>query len=115
MGIFLGGDEMSGFIIWAVAGIVIIGFGVFSFCSRKPVGFWANARLFEVSDCKKYNGAMGKLFCVYGIVFIVLGLPLLVGQGSPLVMFPVIGVMIETIVAMAVYTLVIEEKYRKKQ
>ena len=44
-----------------------------------------------------------------------LGLPLLEGQGSPLVMFSVIGVMIETIVAMAVYTLVIEEKYRKKQ
>ena len=39
--------------------------------------------MFEVKDRKKYNAAVGKLFSVFGIVFILLGLPLLAGQNSP--------------------------------
>lgn len=106
---------MLAFIIWAAVGVIILGIGIFSFFSKKPVGFWANAEMFDVEDYQKYNYAVGKLFCVYGIAFIVLGLPLLGGQNSSLVIISVLGVMVETILLMVIYTLGIERKYRKKK
>ena len=48
----------------------------------------------------------------YGIIFVVLGMPLLSGQNSPYILLSVLGVMTETIVTMAIYTLVIEKKYK---
>ena len=41
-----------------------------------PFGFWANADTAPVSNVAAYNRALGKLFTVAGIVFILLGLPL---------------------------------------
>ena len=102
-----------GFLIWAILGCCFIGLGVFSFFSKKPVGFWANSKKFEVNDIRRYNRAMGKLWCAFGIVFTVLGIPLLEGQDSPLILFSVMGLMWEVIVTMVVYTQIIEKKYRK--
>ena len=85
-----------------------------SFFSQKPMGFWANAQMFEVTDRKKYNAAAGKLFIIFGIVFILLCLPLLAGQNSPWIFLSVLGALLECIAAMVVYTVVIEERYRKK-
>lgn len=108
--------RMIGFIIWAIVGCFFIGLGIFSFISKnpRPLGFWANAKVFEVSNVKKYNHAMGILWCVFGIVFIVLGIPLLGGQNNPLILFSVIGAMAEAIAVMVVYVLIIEKKFRKK-
>ena len=94
--------------------LFFIGIGIFSFRAKKAVGFWANAEMFEVNDMKGYNHAMGKLWCVFGIVFILLSTPLLDGQNSPLVLISIVGIMVETIVIMVIYTQVIEKKYRKK-
>ncbi len=77
------------------------------------VCFWANTEVFEVSDVKKYNHAVFKLFCIFGIVFVALGFPLLAGQNSEWALLSVVGVMIESITPMAVYSIVIERKYRK--
>ena len=106
--------RIIGFVIWSVVGCLFIGLGIYSFYSQKPMGFWANARMFEVTDRKKYNAAVGKLFIVFGIVFILLGLPLLAGQNSPWIFLSVLGALLECIAAMVVYTVVIEERYRKK-
>jgi len=57
---------------------------------------------------------VGKLFIAFGAVFILLGLPLLVRQNSPWILLSVLGVMIETITVMVIYTTVIESKYKKK-
>jgi len=62
---------------------------------------------------KKYNGAVSKLFIGYGIVFILLGLPMLSGQNSPWIILSIGGIMAESIAAMVIYTVVIEKKYRK--
>ena len=106
--------RIIGFIIWSAVGCLFIGLGIYSFYAKKPMGFWANAQMFEVKDRKKYNAAVGKLFSVFGIVFILLGLPLLSGQNSPWIFLSVIGALVECIIAMIVYTVVIEEKYRKR-
>lgn len=106
---------MLGFAIWAGVGILVISLGIFSFFSKKPVGFWANIRMFEVSDCKKYNGAVGKLLILFGVVFIMLGMPLLKEQNTPFILFSIVGIMIESIAAMVIYTQIIEKKYRKEE
>lgn len=48
------------------------------------------------------------------IGFVILGIPLLDGQNTPYVLLSVIGVMVETIVIMATYSLVIVKKYEEK-
>ena len=48
------------------------------------------------------------------IGFIILGIPLLEGQNTPYILLSVIGVMMETIAIMAVYSLGIVKKYEEK-
>lgn len=105
---------MMGFIIWAVVGAVLIIIGICDLFSRRPVGFWANAETSKVNDVKGYNRATGILFIIYGIIFIVLGIPLLSEQKKTFMLLSVFGVMFETIIIMAVYTLCIEKKYTAK-
>lgn len=104
------------FIIWCAVGLLFVGMGIHAFFTKKaqPLGFWANVEMFEVTDVKKYNSAMGKLFCAFGIVFAILGLPLLLGQNSALIILSAFGVMGETIAIMGIYIVVIEKKYKKK-
>ncbi len=107
-------EEMTAFIVWAIVGCIMIGIGIGAYVSKKPVGFWANVKTFPVKDTKGYNRAIGKLFVCYGDVFIVLGIPLLCGQNSPYIFLSVVGVMVETIIVMIIYSVVIEKKYREK-
>lgn len=106
---------MIAFIIWALMGIAFICTGIYDMHSKKakPFGFWANAETAPMTDNQKYNRALGKLFCSFGVIFILLGLPLLSGQNSPLILISIVGTLFESIAAMAVYTIVIEKKYRK--
>lgn len=106
--------NMIGFVIWSILGGLFVCLGIYSFFSQKRMRFWANAEMFEVTDIKRYNTAMGKLFCVFGIILFLLGLPLLSGQNSAWILLSVAGVMVESITAMAVYTTVIEKKYKRK-
>ena len=95
-------DEMwIGFTAWGVAGILMIGIGIWALFSKKPVNFWANTSVSEINNPN-------------GIIFIILGIPLLAGQNSAWILLSVIGVMIESIMAMIIYVLVIEKKYKKK-
>lgn len=102
--------------IWCLISGLFILLGIYSFLSKKEVafGFWANAETFPVNDVKAYNRAMGKLWCVFGVVLAVLGLPLLKGQNTAFILLSILGVMAEAIITMGVYTIIIEKKYRKK-
>lgn len=104
------------FVIWLLMSIAFVILGIYASVSKKEVafGFWANADTFPVKDVKAYNRAVGKLWIVFGIVFSVLGLPLLKGQNNPFIILSILGIMIEAIAAMVIYTTVIEKKYRKK-
>ncbi|MCI8359361.1 MAG: hypothetical protein HFI51_14610 [Lachnospiraceae bacterium] len=107
---------MIAFFIWLLIGIAFISYGVYAFFSKKavPFGFWANAEAFPVKNVRAYNRAVGRLWCVFGVVLALLGIPLLQGQNTPGVIVSVLGTMIAAIAAMAVYVLVIERKYRNK-
>lgn len=106
---------MQAFVIWALVSVVFVGFGIRSFFSKEPSEFWANADAYEIRDVPKYNRAMGKMWCVFGGLFLILGIPLLAGQNSPLIFLSVLGVMIWVIGLMIVYEQVICRKYRKKR
>ncbi len=105
--------RIIGFIMWGLVGLLFVCLGIYSFFSKKPMGFWANAEMFEVTDLKKYNSAVAKLYCAFGFVFILLGLPLL-SDNAALILLSTLGVMLEVIVIMVIYVTVIERKYRKK-
>ena len=109
-------EKMTAFIIWALCGVFFIGMGIYDWNAKnkRPFGFWANAETFPVEDVESYNKALGKLWCVFGIIFILLGLPMLAGEGSPIMLISMLGVAFESIGAMVVYVTKIEKKYRKK-
>ena len=113
------GEGLWAFIIWTIVGAVFIAMGIYNMNSKKekPFGFWANAEVVAIEDVKAYNRALGRLWCVYGTLFILIGLPLLGvnEQNKGLFVIPMVGTMIISIGAMAVYSIVIETKYRKKK
>lgn len=105
---------MIAFIIWAMVGCLFIGFGIAAFFEKKATGFWANAKTPEIEDVKAYNRSMGIMWCVAGVVFILLGLPLLVEGNTALSLLSVVGCLLWVITLMVIYELVICKKYRKK-
>ena len=113
------GESLGAFIIWAIMGVLFIVMGIYDINSKKakPFGFWANAEVGQIEDVKAYNRALGRLWCVYGILFMLIGLPLLIlnEQNAGLIAIPMVGTMLISIGAMAVYTIGIESKYRKKK
>ena len=112
------GEGLIAFIVWTIMGVLFIVMGIYDMNSKKekPFGFWANAEVGPIEDVKGYNRALGILWCVYGILFILIGLPLLIldEKNSGLIIIPVVGAMLISIGAMIVYSVGIESKYRKK-
>ncbi len=105
--------KIIGFVIWLIMGILFIVNGLFCFKAKKATGFWANAKTAPIGDIKSYNRTMGKLWCLYGGVLILLGIPILL-ENSIWILISIVGVMAESILLMAVYTLKIEKRYRKQ-
>lgn len=107
-------ENIMGFIIWTIVGCIFIGIGIADYFCKKPVGLWANIKVVNVSDIKAYNMAVGRLFIVFGVIFTLLGLPLLFDENSPYILLSIVGVMFEAIIVMAVYSLYITKKYGAK-
>lgn len=109
-------ERFIAFIIWAVIGVLFIVMGIYDWNSKKatPFGFWANAKTAPIEDVKGYNRALGILWCAYGVLFTLIGLPLLAGENSGLIIISILGAMFISIAAMVVYVVGIEPKYRKK-
>lgn len=109
-------ERWMAFLVWAVVGLFFIAMGMYDMHSKKerPFGFWANAKTAPMEDAAGYNRALGRLWCVYGVLFIFLGLPLLQEQNSGTLIVTILGAMLISIGAMVVYVVGIEPKYRKK-
>ena len=103
---------VAGFVIWSIIALLMLGIGVWSFCSKEPVGFWAGVKAPEVKDVKKYNHTVGVLWFVYAILLELFGIPLLFLKQNSAGLVPVIlGTVAVTIGLMVAYHLV-EKKYR---
>ena len=112
-------ERLIAFFIWAALGVLFVLLGVYYMNSKKakPFGFWANAEVGSIEDVKGYNRALGKLWCVYGVLLTLIGLPLLSldEKNAGMLILPLLGTMLISIGAMAVYSVGIEAKYRKKR
>lgn len=109
-------ERLIAFIIWIIMGVIFIAMGIYDMNSKKtkPFGFWVNAEVIPIENVKGYNRALGILWCVYGVLFTLIGLPLLDEQNSGVIIIPILGAMFISIAAMVVYVVGIEGKYRKK-
>ena len=105
-------DNLFFFIILCIWGVIYLGLALYIWFSKKAVGFFGSKKIFEVTDIRKYNHAISKLYVVHGFVYIFFGLPLLTGHHKWIIL-SVAGVVVETIIFMAVYSLVIKKKYKK--
>lgn len=106
--------RMIGCGCYILLGICCIIFGIWLMIVRrdKPVGFWANAKeLPQVNDVNGYNRAVGKLWCAYGLVIALLGLPLL---DRTLGWITILGTCWASIGLMIIYSVVILKKYEVK-
>lgn len=106
-------EKLPAFLIWAAMGLLFVILGVHAFFAKKPQHFWANVKMAEVTDVKKYNRAVGKLFIAFGAVFALIGLPLLM-ENEAWVILSVLGTVLSMIVMMVIYSTVIETKYKKE-
>lgn len=104
---------LTALIIVTVMGTAFIASGIYGMLyAKKPLHFWSNSDMFEVKDIKGYNRAVGKLFIAYGVILMLLFLPILCWSEIG-VIITIIGTAFEDIGVMVVYSLVIEHKYRK--
>ncbi len=107
-------ENTVAFIVWLSVAAVFVIMGIAAFFSKKPASFWANVKQFDVNDLKSYNSSVGTLFIVYGIVFALLGLPIL-SENEGMIIISILGAMLATIAIMGVYLIVITPKFEKKQ
>ncbi len=98
-----------------MVGCLFVLLGIVAFYSKKPVGFWNVCNMAQVTDVKKYNRAVGKLWCIAGVCFAGLGVPLLAEQNSLIILVSVAGSLVWTIAVMAIYELGIMRKYRRQE
>ena len=75
-------EILIGFGIWFACGCMFIGFGIHALRSKEAMG----------------------------VIFILLGIPLLIPEATVWILLPVVGVMVELIAMMVIYVTVIEKK-----
>lgn len=109
-------EGLVAFIIWVLVSLIFVAIGIYDLRAKEVVGFWSGGKkpLVEEENLRAYNRAVGILWLVYAVILILLGIPLLAGDNSPLIVITLLGSLAEVVALMAVYVLVIEKKYCKK-
>lgn len=105
---------ITAFVIWALMGAAFIAWGIYAMFAKtaRPFGFWSNAKTLPMKDVKAYNRAVSILFMVFGVLFILIGLPLLFDAKGVGLIIPILGSVFLSIGSMVVYVTVIEKKYK---
>ena len=107
---------MFALIFWSLISLVFVGLGIWSRRSEKPVGFFSGVRPPAVSDVRKYNHAVARLWFGYALLFELLGLPFLfLKQHSAGFLLSVLGVPVISIGLAVVYTRILHRYEIKKK
>lgn len=109
-------EGVLAFVLWILVSLIFVVIGIYDLRAKEVVGFWSNGKKpsVEKENLKAYNRAVGILWIAYAVILMLLGLPLLAGDNSPLIVITLLGTMAEVVLLMAVYVIVIEKKYCKK-
>ena len=104
-----------GFIIWSIVSLVLLGIGIWTWNSNKPVGFYTGTKPPEVTDARKYNRSVAVLWFAYAGLFELLGLPFLfLKQNAAGFLWVVPGVVMISIALMIVYNRILSKYEQKK-
>ncbi len=107
------GTNKVGFVIWSIVSAIMLGIGIWSYRSEKPVGFFTGTKPPEVKDVKKYNHAVGILWFSYAVLLELFGIPFLFLEQNSAGFIPVfLGTIVISVGLMVVYV-IIEKKNRK--
>jgi uncharacterized iron-regulated membrane protein len=99
--------------LWCAVSALMIALGVITYNMKKPAGFFANSPApAKVTDTKKYNHALGKLWIAYGILLMASGLPLLKEKPGALLIITMLGTVFSTLAMVCIYAAVIAPKYK---
>lgn len=100
------------FVIWSMVSLLFFMISLSTWRAKREVGFFNGVKPPKMKNAIAYNHAVAKLWFVFGIIFEILGIPLLfIEQNSPIVFLIVIGVILLIIGTIIVY-LRIEQKHR---
>ncbi len=106
---------MIGFVIWSAVFLVLLGIGIWSWRSRKAVGFFSGVKPPEVTDVRRYNRSVAVLWFVYAGLFELMGLPLLfLKQNSAGFLWSLLGIPLITIGLLIVYNRILRRFELKK-
>ena len=111
--------HIAGFIVWCFVGCIFIGRGIYALFAKKPVGFNLRLKIFitldinTVTDIKRFNRAAAFLYIVYGIGYVLLGIPMLLNIAWALL--SLVGVLVLTVGVMAIFSNIVENKYWSKK
>ena len=102
-----------GFVIWSIVSAIMLGIGIWSYMSERPVGFFTGTKPPDVKDAKKYNHAVGILWYSYAVLLELFGIPFLFLEQNSAGFIPIyLGTIVISIGLMVGYV-VIEKKHRK--
>ena len=104
---------ITGFVIWSITSVIILGIGIWSYRSEKPVGFFTGTKPPEVTDVRKYNHAVGILWFAYAVLLELFGIPFLFLKQNSAAFIPVFLGTIAITIGLMVGYVAIEKKYRK--
>ena len=104
---------IMGFVIWSIVSAIMLGIGIWSYRSEKPVGFFTGTKPPEVKDAKKYNHAVGILWFIYAVLLELFGIPFLFLEQNSAGFIPVFLGTIAISIGLMVGYVIIEKKNRK--
>lgn len=111
------------YLIWLACALLFVVLGIIDIVNAnkgKVFGFYNISpppKAEALTDVVAYNRAVGKLLIGSGIIFALLGFPLLLAENNPalIVLVGVLGSIAWVISMVLAYELIIMKKYRKKQ
>ncbi len=106
---------MIAFIIFLFCGFIFLAIGIYDFYAKKQQSFWNAGNPPKVNDIKKWNRALGKLFCSYGLALIFAGISFLFPLKSSIIIVIVLIIIFGGLAIMIfIYLKIIEPKYKVK-
>ena len=115
-------EMLIAYLIWAACGLLFVGIGLYDLLNAdkgKVFGFYNMGpppKAEQLTDVVAYNRALGKMLIGAGIVFALLGLPLLLdGNEALMILVGILGSIGWVIGMVLVYELKIMRKYRRKR
>ena len=115
------GEMLIAYIIWVACAMIFVVIGLYDICNAdkgKVFGFYNMGpppKAENLTDVIAYNRALGKLLIGAGVVFALIGLPLLFDSNAGIiVLVSMLGSVAWVIGMVLVYELKIMKKYRRK-